>query len=163
MDFGNAEMVRALIAGGADQPAGETQASAELYDPDSGEWTTTGEMLDDRMAHTATLLDDGMVLVAGGSRSHLGQGVSSLAAAELFDPKTGSWHATGPMHGARAWHTATLLANGTILVAGGAGYIAEPRPTARALPRLRSMTRSLRRGPRSRRWLMDACRTRRPA
>jgi DNA-binding CsgD family transcriptional regulator len=112
-----------LVAGGSELPTGETQASAELYHPDSGEWTTTGEMAQDRMAHSATLLDDGTVLVVGGNSVHPLQGGPSLplASAELFDPQTGSWRATAPMTTARAWHSATLLDDGTVLVAGGSG------------------------------------------
>jgi DNA-binding CsgD family transcriptional regulator/N-acetylneuraminic acid mutarotase len=112
-----------LVAGG--ERSGDTQASAELYHPDSGEWTTTGDMVTDRTAHSATLLRDGTVLVAGGTTRHvsISDGIvlanADLAAAELFDPRTGEWHATSPMNAARAWHTATLLANGTVVVAGG--------------------------------------------
>lgn len=91
----------------------------ERYSPSSGEWTTTGDMLENRTEHSATLLDDGTVLVAGG----LGYGPAGpgtiLASAELFDPKAGTWHATPPMHAARNHHTATRLADGTVLVVGG--------------------------------------------
>ncbi len=78
----------------------------------------------DRFGHTATLLADGRVLVAGGNSST--DGIS--ASAELFDPATGSWSLTTPMPTARYYHTATLLADGRVLVAGGynptSGYLA---------------------------------------
>ncbi len=63
--------------------------------------------------HTATLLPNGQVLVAGGA--------PYLASAELYDPATGTWAATGSMATTRAAHTATLLPNGQVLVAGGTG------------------------------------------
>ena len=67
-----------------------------------------------RYHHTATLLPNGQVLVAGGFNSGI-----ALASAELYDPATGLWTATGSMATAREFHTATLLPNGQVLVAGG--------------------------------------------
>ena len=65
------------------------------------------------MHHTATLLPNGKVLVAGGNNSGI------LTSAELYDPASGSWSATGSLNTARYQHTATLLPNGKVLVAGG--------------------------------------------
>ena len=73
--------------------------------------------------HTATLLPNGKVLVAGGYRLQR----LDLASAELYDPASGTWTATGSLATARAGHTATLLPNGKVLVAGGygnSGYLA---------------------------------------
>ena len=65
--------------------------------------------------HTATLLANGKVLVAGGYNEN----GSDLASAELYDPATGTWSPTGSLGTARDSHTATLLTNGKVLVAGG--------------------------------------------
>jgi Galactose oxidase, central domain/Kelch motif len=92
----------------------------ELYDPGSGTWTATGTMADAREGFTATLLPDGMVLVAGGVRLVSGS-ISdvNLASADLYDPGTGAWTAAAGMAVARDGHTATLLLDGKVLVAGG--------------------------------------------
>jgi hypothetical protein len=109
---------RALAAGGfGDGLANHLRRSAELYDPSTGSWTKTGDLLGGRAGHTATLLSDGTVLVAGGSTSP----TERLATAEIYDPTTGSWSATGAMHAARAGQTATLLPDGRVLIAGGEG------------------------------------------
>jgi hypothetical protein len=99
-------------------------ASAELYDSATGTWTATGSMLQGRYRHTATLLPDGKVLVAGGNVNGSQQigDRCCLASAELYDPATGTWTATGSLIAARVDHVAALLADGTVLVAGGASY-----------------------------------------
>jgi hypothetical protein len=72
-------------------------------------------MASDRVVHTATLLNNGTVLVAGG-----GDGIGGvLPSAELYDPEDGSWSPTGALSGSRGGQTATLLPDGTVLVAGG--------------------------------------------
>ena len=81
----------------------------------SGTWTATGSLNTARDYHTATLLQNGMVLVAGGFDSNS----SASASAELYDPASGTWTATGSLNTARYVHTATLLQNGMVLVAGG--------------------------------------------
>jgi N-acetylneuraminic acid mutarotase len=74
-------------------------------------------MLTARAQHTATLLPDGRILVAGGAITN--EDNSATAAAELYDPRAGTWTKTGSMLTPRARHSATLLRNGTVLVAGG--------------------------------------------
>ena len=119
---------RVLVAGGGcNKGHGNCDAgsfldnlrSAELYNPKTGTWSTTGSMQFERQYFTATLLDDGDVLVAGGFATCDDDFCSDNRQAELYDPKTGTWSATGSMHRAREQFSATLLANGEVLVAGG--------------------------------------------
>jgi len=91
---------------------------AELYDPTTGTWTDTGSLATARWFHTATLLPNGQVLVAGGEKG--GRPHLIVDTAELYDPATGMWRATGSMTTGRYLHTATLLPNGLVLVAGSA-------------------------------------------
>lgn len=105
-----------LISGG-EIPTGNTTASAELYNPATGTFTTTGSMTTERNFHTATLLNNGMVLIAGG----LAPTGNTSASAELYNPTTGTFTTTGSLNSARLYHTATLLNNGMALIAGGTG------------------------------------------
>jgi N-acetylneuraminic acid mutarotase len=108
-----------LVAGGAAIVA--PLSSTELYDPNTGTWTAAGNMTTNREAHTATLLPNGQVLFAGGIG---GLNSSSLSNAELYDPRSiGTWRDTGPLGTASDYHTATLLPNGKVLVAGGTGQV----------------------------------------
>jgi len=81
-------------------------------------FTATGKMTTPRNGHTATLLPNGKVLIAGGSAPN-GNGEVAVATAELYDPSTGVFAAVSSMTVPRAWHTATLLPNGLVLIAGG--------------------------------------------
>jgi hypothetical protein len=101
--------------------------SAEIYDPATGRFVSTGSMLQAHSLGTVTALRDGRVLVAGGAtavlRGDTDVSITELAAAELYDPATGKWSATGSMRRARFDHTATLLLDGRVLIAGGeTGY-----------------------------------------
>jgi hypothetical protein len=103
---------------------------AETYDPRTGTWTATGPMIEERYGHTATLLPDGRVLVAGGVLVPADNSEGdTLDGAELFDPSTGTWEATGSMIDARSFHTATPLPNGRVLVAGGVFAAAPDAPS----------------------------------
>jgi Galactose oxidase, central domain/Kelch motif len=88
--------------------------SSERFDPVSGNFFNGQEMAAARNQHTATRLQTGEVLIAGGNNSH-----GFLATTELFDPGLASFHSSGSMAQARREHTATLLSNGKVLIAGG--------------------------------------------
>src|SRR5207249_1043693 len=81
-----------------------------------GTFSATGSMGTARVQHTATLLPNGRVLVAGGV---IDSPFCAVASAELYDPQTGTFSPTGSMGTARYSHTATLLPNGKVLVTGG--------------------------------------------
>lgn len=111
---------RVLVAGGCqDKTCDKADASAELYDPSTGEFSLlTSTMSSVRWKHTATRLASGQVLIAGGSSGSATN--SELATAELFDPAgAGTFTPVAAMSAARASHTATLLRNGKVLIAGG--------------------------------------------
>ena len=113
---------RVLIAGGfhGGDKSFTPYATAQLYDPRTGTFSLTASMAVPRSNHTATLLRDGRVLITGGFSQPNGLADGRyLASAELFDPKTGRFSPTGSMVHARAWQTATLLADGRVLVVGG--------------------------------------------
>ena len=103
---------KVLVVGGNGSEGALT--SAELYDPATGTWSPTGS-LDACQVYTTPprLLADGRVLVAGGNNG------GCLASAELYDPAAGTWSVTDSLNGCRFWHTATLLPDGAVLVAGG--------------------------------------------
>jgi Kelch motif/Galactose oxidase, central domain len=116
---------RVLVAGG--EHARTDLTSAEIYNPKTGKFSPTGSMTVGRVYHAAALLSDGRVLVEGGGSDYSGN--RFLASAELYDPKTGIWTATGSMADQRNLLTATLLTDGRVLVAGGFGA-AEPLASA---------------------------------
>ena len=90
----------------------------ELYDPVAKVWTVGGGMTTTRFDHTATLLPNGKVLVAGGYRGDVG--FPDWTGVEFYDPSSNTWTAGGTLLAARAQHTATLLPNGRVLLIGGA-------------------------------------------
>ena len=112
-----------LFAGGA--PIGRI-ADAELYNPATRTFASTGSMAAPRVWHSLTLLPNGMVLAAGGETDSCSASgcwfAGSLATAELYDPSAGAFVATPTMIAARETHTATVLKDGRVLLAGGVSY-----------------------------------------
>jgi hypothetical protein len=130
---------KVLIAGGSDVVSGSAVSSAELYDPATGQFTLTGNMTAARAGHTATLLKTGKVLIAGGEGPQTTSTPTCLCllvgpgtAGELYDPTTETFTATGVMASAMIGHTANLLNDGTVLLAGGevceGSHCADPEP-----------------------------------
>jgi hypothetical protein len=115
---------KVLVAGGAPQSTASPFASAELYDPATGTFTATGSLAAGRDFHAATLLSNGKVLITGG----LDATGAIIASAEIYDPATGTCTSTGSMITARAAHTATQLSTGKVLIAGGAVGTANTQP-----------------------------------
>jgi hypothetical protein len=116
-----------LIAGGDGSYAysalgASIEASAELYDPGTREFIKTGAMTTPRTDHTATLLNDGRVLIAGGVNCNEKGQQTYLSSAELYDPSTGRFTATGSMKQARSSSFATLLASGKVLISSYFNY-----------------------------------------
>ncbi len=109
---------RVLVAGGQGREgSGEATATTEFYLPTTGTWAAGAALGAARYGHTATLLPDGRVFVAGGAPTTR---LADIAAStEIFDPATGRWTTAAPMRVPRLGHTATLLRDGQILVAGG--------------------------------------------
>jgi hypothetical protein len=111
---------KVLIAGGWATLSGvSVWANAELYDPLGRAFSATGRMTTPRTGHTATLLPDGSVLIAGGGATvDVGYAGSARASAELYDPSAGTFISTGSMTDRRSGHTATLLDTGQVLITG---------------------------------------------
>jgi galactose oxidase-like protein len=125
---------KVLVVGGSGEVASTngasrlvTVASAELYDPKTRSWSSAGTLRTARWLHTATLLQNGEVLVVGGTSSPpiVPDRFESLSSAELYDPLTNRWSPAADMLTARCLHSATLLADGRVLVAGGYQTLSE--------------------------------------
>ncbi|MFT3916847.1 MAG: kelch repeat-containing protein [Anaeromyxobacteraceae bacterium] len=111
---------KVLVAGGSTwttADSGQAIASAEVFDPASGTFTTTGAMHHARFNHGVTLLPSGKVLVAGGCDS--GACTSGTETAELYDPGAGTWTLVASLPAARVGLQLTLLPSGSVLATGG--------------------------------------------
>jgi N-acetylneuraminic acid mutarotase len=108
---------RVLVAGGvyADEERFEARASAELFDPETGAWSKTRPMNTARYGARAVTLQDGRVLVVGGTDDD----DSPLRSAEIYDPDSGRWASAGSLSTPRNAFTLTLLPDGSVLAAGG--------------------------------------------
>ena len=97
-------------------------SSAELFDPNSGTWTSVGPMLHPHgLGLTGTLLQNGKVLITGGLAPSATEGAPREGSkrSEIYDPATNTWTATGDLTEGRAKHQAVLLKTGKVLVIGG--------------------------------------------
>jgi N-acetylneuraminic acid mutarotase len=110
-----------LVTGGlsGSSVAGPGLVSAELYDPTTHTWHATGSLAGARWGHSAALLPDGSVLVAGGSTVRSGRTTTALRSVERYDPAAGRWSPAATMTDARTGHTAVALAGGIVLVCCG--------------------------------------------
>ena len=111
-----------LVVGGEQQDRNGTThlASAELFNPATGRWSSAGTIGEPRTGFTVTGLADGRALLAGGLAA---DGVTLLRSTSLYDPATGSWSPGPEMKEARTDHAAALLTDGRVLVAGGTDYL----------------------------------------
>lgn len=113
---------RILVAGGVDN-MGDPVDTAEIYDPKTNSFANTGKMTVARAGHAAALLNDGRVLVVAGSKelSDVAKVINGLLkSAEIYDPATGTWSATSSISESVLAPALTTLANGQVLVSGGA-------------------------------------------
>lgn len=119
---------RVIVVGGSDYGGSPgVDATVEIWDPASGRWSFGRGLGAPRVSHTATLLADGRVLVAGGMNgAELGSlwslpdgAAAGLSAFEVWDPATSLWTSGGEMVVGRFDHSAILLADGRVLIAGG--------------------------------------------
>lgn len=115
---------RVLIVGGRGLDALRTLATAEVFDPKTKKWSAAARLSHGRAQHTATLLGDGRVFVTGGTTHESTEGGLSrfvaVASAEMYEPQKNVWLTVEAMHEPRNGHSATLLADGRVLVVGGA-------------------------------------------
>ena len=111
---------KALVVAGYGA-ANTSIGSAELYDPVTNTWTAAGSLATPRSQFTATVLGNGKVLAVGGTNWYTASNGQTLGSAELFDPVAGTWSAAAPTLTFHNRHSATLLGNGKVLVAGNFG------------------------------------------
>jgi len=130
-----------LITGGvpvllSDKRILYTQNSiSEIFDPQIENWVFGGNFNDHREEHSATLLHDGRVLMAGGIGT-LGYELDAISSAELYDPITGVWSDTGSLQYPRAEHKASLLQDGRVIVYGGFARNSQNEPMAITIPEI---------------------------
>jgi hypothetical protein len=107
-----------LLAGGFNGN-GQGLSSAEIYNSVNGKFTATGTMVAARYVHTATLLPGGEVYIAGGRSCETCMSNPAAMTAEVYDPSKGEFFASDNLEEARTLHSAALLQDGTVLIAGG--------------------------------------------
>jgi hypothetical protein len=115
---------KTLLVGGANsESVVPALKSAEFYNFSTASFSATGSMMSGRIDFPATLLDNGMTLVSGGnSQTSVGTNCGHIySSAELYNPSTGAFSATGNMTHVRKSQSSVLLGDGTVLIAGGDG------------------------------------------
>jgi N-acetylneuraminic acid mutarotase len=113
---------KVLVVGGQTTGSPSSLSSAELYDPATNSWSPAAPAIYPRKAHAAALLPSGKVMVMGGYTDYFPMGGSPYeGAVEVYDPASNTWTDRAPLLTARQFHTATVLASGIVLVAGGYG------------------------------------------
>lgn len=114
---------RVAVLGGVTEDGLTTEILA--WDPASAAFSPVARLTEPRLDHTMTVLPDGRMLVVGGGALTMGTAMAGssylLASAEVCDVGTWECSPAGPMAGTRGFHTATLLADGSVLVVGGVG------------------------------------------
>ena len=108
-----------LVTGGSTCDLNCPTLAAELYDPASDTFSSLGGMTVPRVNHTATLLTNGQVLIAGGFNDCASSPCVSDSSTELYDPVAKTFDISYVLSGARAYNSATLLSDGSVLLAGG--------------------------------------------
>ena len=135
---------RVLVTGGWDNN-GDILSSAEVFDPAGAAWLPAAPLHHARAGHAALTLPDGRVLVVGGcfgsqasgAVSSPGQPWDVQSITEVYDPRANSWQAAGQLAEGRCWPTATLLADGRVLVLGGSDRNGRPVASAELYDPLR--------------------------
>ncbi|MFE3203189.1 Kelch repeat-containing protein [Embleya sp. NPDC055664] len=114
-----------LVAGGTSGSSRLSPglAAAEIYNVGDGTWKAVADMREARWGHSAVLLADKTVLVAGGVAIRSGDSLKAVRSAEIYDPHADTWTDAGPMADARSGHSAVLLKGGQVLVCGGTAPI----------------------------------------
>jgi len=116
---------KVLLIGGKTSPGTDT-ATVDVFDPATSTMSAAAPMGTARNGHSATLLPNGKVLVAGGDVAPNG---ATLASAELYDPTKNTWAPAAATNQARAHHAGILMGNGKVFVTGGDGGLQTPIPS----------------------------------
>ena len=125
---------RVLVCGGRTTNVGTTPGagvitSAEIYNPATNTWTATGSLNIARRSAVATLLNDGRVLITGGSDRASATSAQPMSSNEIYNPATGTFTLIGNMTTQRASHSAVLLNDGTVFINGGSNGVGTAFPT----------------------------------
>ena len=109
---------------GYSEPVSEALTSSELWNPTTGEWTLTGNMVNMHAFHTANVLSSGNVLVEGGTSLQLPPGPETVSASEVYNPSTATWTAVGNLNTARYYAASSLFTGDQVSWQEGMGEAA---------------------------------------